>query len=1165
MDGQELVVRAKLGAETYHFIPKSKLTDDFPARIIDKYVFWLNVRSGQIELRDRSKQWQQSPFPFISSLLESNKRYLRLNQHYRLIDVRSETAKMIHGVLNVLEYETHIEVSTNTSREVSARLPRLKLDFVVNFETWNLECRQFPQMFVDRNQALSTLIGLDNKLIVCQGNIRSVMVPYGTVTIRSDNDNHQEVSISRRPKGFDRVKYHIYMIDDTLGRLVGNGSLASHLYKIYLHGVTSSCMPDPLTERTGTEEALALLRCAATWSFQKLERDGLEAEILRLIAGLSPKRVYYPKHLKSMQQITWNEELSPLSQHESFELIVQNVFSHAESFRIFMDGNLDKRYYNQTCDSHLAKRAAFRNTKFRRDEFIHHAEQLPSTGNADSLYIARDSQQSPEEAKVYHVAQLVEAWTTRLNICPKLLDTLVEWGTLDDQPFELGYSERLLDLRVAEVWLDFQRILLSCDRQRDTYPLMFTLCTLAYRGSRADCLPLPLIETLLAFATAPSVRELGPPKSTTYEFSNGFQPDEVVLSSLVENFVIDFSDSNEAELEPFPFETDTELAQRRSEEYNINVQVEVSEFVQALVSQWPCQSIRIPSEAAFPHISVQEAEAVVRRKFYDWRTNMEFQQYMIHLQLLLDQINIKKQMPLHYSFTRYKRLEPPQDPVPLYKDLLNRPSPKLIQQNVIFALEATNSAREAPTTIPQDDRIISDLRSLLNTFSRNSRNKDSSEFRKRYASDFEESLRALSNSHAKNTLTRWPSENMKSRLAQYNTECAESLERLFRQIRGALEPKADERGWMTYKAGLWPQMSTVALLQRLAASAFVGLSPQWKTVLVEYAIAITTLQRAKRLRRAQEQTHGASDLLRELENIGHQGWDPLENPDWLLMEIENNILVRDVQANVARAMITPPNGKNAIMQLLMGEGKTSVIVPIVATALADGTKLVRVVVLKPLCGQMFQTLVQRLGGLVNRRIFYMPFSRKVNLTSLQIKRVRWILQECRDMGGILVVQPEHILSFKLLGLERLHNAERRDPNLKTRQWPKDEEMLVARLLIDVQLWLKKNSRDILDESDEILNSRHELIYTIGNSKPVEHHPQRWLVVQELLTLMGSILNQRRPNPRAFEIEKSKYSRCGGFSSIRILDIIEGRRLLAEVAKCIIGSMYFSTFTLTCSP
>lgn len=54
------------------------------------------------------------------------------------------------------------------------------------------------------------------------------------------------------------------------------------------------------------------------------------------------------------------------------------------------------------------------------------------------------------------------------------------------------------------------------------------------------------------------------------------------------------------------------------------------------------------------------------------------------------------------------------------------------------------------------------------------------------------------------------------------------------------------------------------------------------------------------------------------------------------------------------------------MQLNMGEGKSSVIVPIVVAALADCSKLVRVVVNKAQSRQMLHELVSKLGGLINR-------------------------------------------------------------------------------------------------------------------------------------------------------------------------------------------------------
>ena len=103
------------------------------------------------------------------------------------------------------------------------------------------------------------------------------------------------------------------------------------------------------------------------------------------------------------------------------------------------------------------------------------------------------------------------------------------------------------------------------------------------------------------------------------------------------------------------------------------------------------------------------------------------------------------------------------------------------------------------------------------------------------------------------------------------------------------------------------------------------------------------------------------------------------------------------------------------MQVNMGEGKSSVIVPIVAAILANGHQLVRVLVPKALMNQMTYLLVDRLGGLANRPVYRFPFSRsgRWGLASLQGK-----MSQCMEEHGILLVQPEHVLSLKLTSVER---------------------------------------------------------------------------------------------------------------------------------------------------
>jgi hypothetical protein len=103
----------------------------------------------------------------------------------------------------------------------------------------------------------------------------------------------------------------------------------------------------------------------------------------------------------------------------------------------------------------------------------------------------------------------------------------------------------------------------------------------------------------------------------------------------------------------------------------------------------------------------------------------------------------------------------------------------------------------------------------------------------------------------------------------------------------------------------------------------------------------------------------------------------------------------------------------------MGEGKSSVIVPLVAATLADGSKLARIVTLKPLSNQMYQLLLSRLSGLADRRIFYVPFSRYLKMSASVVQSISALYRRCVDDGGVLVVQPEHLLSQKLMCIDTL--------------------------------------------------------------------------------------------------------------------------------------------------
>lgn len=46
----------------------------------------------------------------------------------------------------------------------------------------------------------------------------------------------------------------------------------------------------------------------------------------------------------------------------------------------------------------------------------------------------------------------------------------------------------------------------------------------------------------------------------------------------------------------------------------------------------------------------------------------------------------------------------------------------------------------------------------------------------------------------------------------------------------------------------------------------------------------------------------------------------MDYPDWLLVELEADLLIRPSQIDVALAIISPSSGENSVLQMNMGQG-----------------------------------------------------------------------------------------------------------------------------------------------------------------------------------------------------------------------------------------------------
>jgi hypothetical protein len=219
--------------------------------------------------------------------------------------------------------------------------------------------------------------------------------------------------------------------------------------------------------------------------------------------------------------------------------------------------------------------------------------------------------------------------------------------------------------------------------------------------------------------------------------------------------------------------------------------------------------------------------------------------------------------------------------------------------------------------------------------------------------------------------------------------------------------------------------------------------------------------------------------------------------------------------------------------------------------IGDGKQLSRLIVPKSLLLPTAQMIQSRLGGLVGREIRHIPFSRRTNVDSQTLQLYRDLHQEMLDGQGIVLIAPEHLLSYKLSGLQHLARS-----NLGT-----------AREMLEFQNYLSSICRDVLDESDVSLAVKTQLIYPSGKQTTVDGHPHRWKVAQSLLSLVKDHLPELEARfPRNIEV----LERGQGYPMICILkpDVEEDlhRRIVDEICTGRTSFLRFADCTSdSCGP
>ncbi|KAI9572507.1 hypothetical protein HD554DRAFT_2185528 [Boletus coccyginus] len=216
------------------------------------------------------------------------------------------------------------------------------------------------------------------------------------------------------------------------------------------------------------------------------------------------------------------------------------------------------------------------------------------------------------------------------------------------------------------------------------------------------------------------------------------------------------------------------------------------------------------------------------------------------------------------------------------------------------------------------------------------------------------------------------------------------------------------------------------------------------------------------------------------------------------------------------------------------------------------------------------------------------------------------MSRCMAERGILLVQPEHVVSLKLKSVEeQIHKGK-----LATELFPKLHQTLYKQVttalllrsipdaglvgsmfrwlgqspnhprtkdtalaeynakhtedddehskdpgvaldsaskLASLQKWIHSHVRDLVDESDEIFHPRFQLMYTIGLEQHLDGYPDRWTIIQQVLGLAKNhahTISRNHPDSVEYECDPP-----GSFPRVHIVQASNvGRRLISLIIE-----------------
>ncbi|CAM4909258.1 unnamed protein product [Rotaria socialis] len=1055
--------------EIFQLIPHDCFLDELPDTFVSKHSHWMDMKNEKMEFR---------PIRFQETDFLNNKPYiLSINTGYITTTVDNDKQTLVNQSTTLfqnlfsryftrLDDQPYIYMMGNDLYEadiiIHIHASRLGIAFEYNATTNIIKSREYSDMCIDEDQWLGTLTSLTSGLLLSPLPVnrqkldhypyKKLIVPFGKVHARENPDNGHQISTIYRSSSLSfSHQYFVFILNDRLKILQSTDSPTGWLYLALLHAVTSHPLPDHYTGMTGMERAFQLLNSAGCWSDQPFDSTSLD--ILGQIASVSPQVNYYPASRPYMEHIDWNSSGIPYSmQNFGYYLIAKKLIDTSQKLN-FMYPSVKTGDIPELFNGEIYNEALLKKLYWDYRDSYNPSARLSIEMEDDILRITSTT-------AYYQTVHNCSLDTNYNFVC--LVNDLYKDGDVDlrdcSKHHWLPLSQWLPDAnKLKDTWIGLLKMAVSTKTEAtknntdDIKRFETLLDFLHYIAKNCQIKPfyLQMLKTSLQMSTA-SLINLAFPPFISYQ-----------------------------KIEEFMF-----LRERINLRNNLTLS-KMNQILAEVEACWWGNREYTTSDELISYYEVDQINTLLKL----WRSNKTLRSFLEAVQNQICSVQIeqfttkvslypqqfeREQTKDHYQI----RMKPTDKSIDTI--LLTKAEQKFHHFNLGYFNKPTKPSQitQRKNTFPQEifpgvtneDNSLREITDYFKNQLLESWNKFLSDNQNEKEDPTTEEIMTLLDSFRQESRTLW--------------------NELFNSIILSNE--------QLFEAGLLLRITPTTLIPLLQEkysylknSLCLVLTKDQCTLLGGIIVNWTLEQQMERT--LHFAIHGKwEDFKKEISHTPHSNWKPSKYISWLILELEMNITIREIQIRVAYHMIEPnmrannSTVRNIVMQMNMGEGKTSVILPMLAVHLSSSnSSLSRIIVLKSLFPTNYQSLRYKLGGLINRRIFPFACRRDMNFKDQQVNQIFERFTHGLRNCDVILTSPEDILSFDLLTIDKCRR----------------NEFAAGRSMLSIQRWSRKYVRDILDESDEILHVKYQLIYTVDGQQQVDGGAERWKTIEAILELV----------------------------------------------------------------